>query len=139
MTKNQGAVRIEWRESFELGIPAIDHEHREMVERLNGAFAAIEAGGAQEEILGRLGEIYTWISAHFALEETIMRERRYDQLGDHKQDHERLLDDIRGIMDECAKGRAPAIDRTLAGRLEAWFTEHFKTRDARLHKNLTDR
>jgi len=53
----------------------------------------------------------------------------------HKNDHERLLDEIRDIMEDFE-----ASDRfdegKLAQRLDAWFSRHFETHDARLHKAL---
>jgi hemerythrin len=53
-----------------------------------------------ERIEAFLGEIYARISAHFALEEKDMQARAYPERPAHKADHERLLDDLRDIMDE---------------------------------------
>jgi hemerythrin len=62
-----------------------------------------------------------------------MRDRRYERLGAHKQDHERLLDDLRDIMD--AFERAEEIDSVeLATRLDSWFSRHFRTHDAEFHQ-----
>ena len=84
---------------------------------------------------GRLGEIYADISAHFALEERVMQERRYDALAEHKLDHERLLDDLRDMMDEQAAGRR-LDDRRFGAALGQWFSGHFQTHDARFHRYL---
>jgi len=81
------------------------------------------------------GDLIKGISAHFALEERFMRERGYDQLTQHKGDHERLLDEILNIMDEF-EADEPANRAVLAKRLDAWFSRHFETHDARLHKAL---
>jgi len=126
---------IEWKEEFNVGVPAVDHEHREMVEMINALYATLSQPDAESTVMDFLGEIYAKISAHFALEEKIMREQNYDQFIDHKQDHERLLDEIRDIMDSY-EDSAAFDERELERRLTAWFTEHFKTRDARLHKHL---
>ena len=91
-------------------------------------------GGSGGSVEGFFGDLYKGISAHFALEERFMRERQYDQLAAHKRDHERLLDEIRDIMDDFADEKQTAS--SLAGRLEAWFSRHFETHDARLHKAL---
>jgi hemerythrin len=64
-----------------------------------------------------------------------MSEHRYDQLSQHKTDHERLLDDIRDIMDSDRSGGEP-VQAALAERLDVWFSRHFETHDARLHKAL---
>ena len=64
-----------------------------------------------------------------------MRERSYDQLVQHKTDHERLLDEIRDIMEDF-EASAGFDERSLAQRLDAWFSRHFETHDARLHSAL---
>jgi len=124
---------LEWREEFSVGVAAVDHEHRELIALINDAHSALGAGDEGVSIF--LGEIYARIAAHFALEERIMRERRYDQYAEHKADHERLLDDIRDIMDEFERSRR-YDDRLLSERLGNWFGLHFRTHDARLHKHL---
>ena len=53
----------------------------------------------------------------------------------HKADHERLLDEIRDIMDEFI-GDEETGSSDLSVRLDAWFSRHFETHDARLHKAL---
>jgi len=55
---------------------------------------------------GAGGGLFRTIAAHFALEERFMREHRYDQAAQHKADHARLLDGLRGIMVTIGTGRA---------------------------------
>jgi len=128
-------VLIEWRDEFSVGVPDVDHEHRELIGLINQLHDAMSGENATLTVLDFLGEIYAHVSAHFALEEKIMREQNYDQYQDHKDDHERLLDEIRDIMDDYEES-AYFSDEEFAGHVERWFTEHFKTRDARLHKHL---
>ncbi len=66
-----------------------------------------------------------------------MREKTYDQYPDHKTDHERLLDDIRDIMDAYEDGTYAERKEAFAERLQHWFVDHFKTKDARLHRHTT--
>jgi hemerythrin len=126
---------LEWKQEFALGVPDVDHEHRELIELINVLYAHLEQKDSAISVEDFLGEIYAKISAHFALEEKIMREHTYDQYEDHKADHERLLDEIRDIMD-AYEDDARFDKNELAACLSTWFTEHFKTKDARLHKYL---
>ncbi len=126
---------IDWKEEFALGIPAVDHEHRELIALINEAHAERRRDGAPEAIAAFLGEIHARISAHFALEEKVMRERRYDRYTEHKRDHERLLDGIRDIMDAYEDGTL-FEETEFARTLESWFVTHFATHDARLHRHL---
>jgi hemerythrin len=59
----------------------------------------------------------------------------YDQYPLHKNYNERLLDALRDIMDgaDVDAGQTAEI---LTAALEAWFIDHFRIHDARLHKRL---
>jgi len=124
---------LEWRQDFETGISDVDHEHRELVDLINRLHAELGGDAPDADISAFLGEVFARISAHFALEESIMRKHSYDQYEDHKSDHEKLLDDIRDIMDDFDAGKYRAYDEALANAVRDWFVNHFKTRDARLH------
>lgn len=126
---------IEWQEHFELGIPEIDHEHREMITLINELYAHLGNADDSERVLDFLGEVYAKISAHFALEERDMRNLGYDEYEDHKADHEKLLDELRDIMD-AYEDNETFDDGALSNALTNWFTDHFSTRDARLHACL---
>ena len=62
----------------------------------------------------------------------------YADRATHKADHERLLDEIAGIMDDVyATGHYEAAE--LSAHMSAWFGEHFRTHDAWLHGWLVER
>lgn len=126
---------IEWKPEYNLGVPDVDHEHRELVGLINALHDRLQRGRDAPVVLEFLGELYAMISAHFALEERVMRDAGYDEYQDHKNDHERLLDDIRDLMDDFEDGLHVDIDE-FSGRLEHWFSEHFRTKDARLHRKI---
>jgi len=127
---------IEWRKEFETGVPDVDHEHKELVDLINTLHAEIEGGAGQERVHDFLGEVFAKIAAHFALEESIMRKHSYDEYEAHKAEHERLLDDLRDIMDEAEAGSPEDYRAALSGTVRDWFVNHFKSKDARLHKKL---
>jgi len=123
---------IEWKDSFSVGVAAVDLEHRELIELINELHERIGAAADNDMTLAMLGEIYAQISAHFALEEKYMRESEYPQFPQHKEDHEELLDELRDIMDRVEDlGRYDADE--LSQELGRWFSEHFRTHDALLH------
>jgi hemerythrin len=126
---------LHWEKRYSVGIEAVDHEHRELVELINRLHEQAKAQGSKVAVLGFFGDLYKAISAHFALEERFMREKGYDQLSQHKGDHERLLDEIRDIMEDYEVNDL-FEERLLAQRLDAWFSRHFETHDARLHRGL---
>jgi hemerythrin len=126
---------IEWDEKYSVGVAAVDHEHRALIGLVNEAHDRLMRPGGEEAVMDFLGEIFARISAHFALEEKIMRARNYDHYDVHKADHERLLDEIRDIMDDYEDGEFFS-EEPFARRLKTWFAEHFRTHDARLHRRF---
>jgi len=126
---------LQWRDEYRIGIAEVDHEHQGLIRLINEVHAALGADRSSARIEEFLGEIYARISAHFALEEKDMRAHHYPEFSQHKADHERLLDDIRDIMDEHSESGV-LDDQAFASRLTAWFGDHFKTYDARLHSFL---
>ncbi len=126
---------INWKNEFSLGIESVDMEHREMIELINELDASMEDNASHDMVVESLGEIYARIAAHFALEEKIMRDRHYGEYGPHKRDHEILLDTLLDLIDTVdADG---CYDRpALAKELDRWFSDHFRTHDAKLHRAL---
>ena len=83
-------------------------------------------------VIERLGDIYAEIAAHFALEEKMMRDANYVAYRPHKEDHESLLDQLADIID-AFELKGTYDEQALSSALDAWFSEHFRTHDARLH------
>jgi hemerythrin-like metal-binding protein len=75
---------LEWRDEFCTGISGVDFEHESLIRQINAVYALIEGRGERELIIDSLGEIYGSISAHFALEEQLMKRQAYAGYPEHK-------------------------------------------------------
>lgn len=126
---------VEWRDEFKIGIEEVDFEHQELIELINELYAETKKEDSALAVMDCLEEIFAKISAHFALEEKVMRDLQYDEYEDHKEDHELLLDSIMDIMDEYADDTG-LDEEEFADRLNNWFVRHFSTKDARMHRFL---
>jgi hemerythrin-like metal-binding protein len=115
----------------------MDDEHREMIELINATYEKLKSNADADQVEEYLGEIFSTISMHFALEERIMRNAAYGEFQAHKDDHEVLLDRLRDLMDNFFVDPASGAIR-LEQSLSNWFAEHFSTFDARLHGELDD-
>jgi hemerythrin-like metal-binding protein len=126
-------VLVQWKDEFEIGIPAVDHEHRALIKVINLLGEQLDSRAGVVEISETLDEIRRLIAAHFVMEEHIMRDMGYDEYPQHKADHARLLEEIRNITLSVEHGGS--IDRRLelGERISRWFSRHFETYDARLH------
>ena len=126
---------LEWKPEFSVGNASIDHEHEHMIQTINDLYEQLAEPVNAENVAAVLGEIHADISAHFALEERLMREADYVEYEGHKEDHEDLLDQILELMDSFYED-PDAGQKLLKTQLSDWFGHHFSSFDARLHKQL---
>ena len=128
-------AQIEWKEEFSVGNASIDQEHELLITQINNLYEQLNLPLDTHTIESMLADIQAEISTHFALEELLMQEAAFPEFEDHKQDHERLLDQIDDMVFHFAEdpesGKALLINR-----LSDWFSTHFKGFDARLHDQL---
>ena len=126
---------MQWKPEYSVGVESMDDEHREMIGLINDIYDKLESDPDADQIEQCLGDIFSTISMHFALEERLMRKNNYAEYQPHKDDHEELLDRIRDLMDDFAADTSSGAVK-LEQSLSDWFAGHFSTFDARLHGEL---
>jgi len=126
---------LSWKSEYSVGIESVDHEHQEMIGMINEMYKELQGRKDADSIEHFLGDIHMTISAHFALEERVMRQSGYGEYEAHKEDHEELLDQIRDMMDAYDANANHGLS-LLQEQLSDWFANHFSTFDARLHGEL---
>jgi hemerythrin len=126
---------LTFKPEYSVGNDSMDFEHRQMIALINEIYEEMKDRRDPESIEQFLGDVHAAISMHFALEEKIMRDARYAEYDDHKEDHEDLLDQIHDLIDVFHEDNDRGFD-LLQERLSNWFGLHFSTYDARLHGKL---
>jgi hemerythrin-like metal-binding protein len=126
---------LEWKDEYATGIDDVDDEHKDLIDVINRLHELLLADDAKLTVPAFFARLIDGVSAHFALEERIMGESAYPDREAHRADHERLLDEMRDLVE--AFRQAEEVDSVdLAMRLEPWFSQHFATHDLRLHTTL---
>jgi len=126
---------LQWKPEYSVGVESMDVEHQEMIDLINEIYEQLDSNPDADQIEQCLGDIFSTVSMHFALEESLMRKSNYAEYQAHKNDHEDLLDQIRDLMDDFDSDTAAGATRLEQG-LSDWFAGHFATFDARLHGKL---
>ena len=121
------------KDGLKTGIDSLDYEHRKLVGLMEALCDSFDREDPKQNITAGFGALYAGASAHFALEESLMREKKYAAYEDHKADHERLLDQIRNMMEAFEKGMCADCGTTLRDCLEVWLADHVEGADAQLH------
>ncbi len=120
------------KEGLRTGIDGLDYEHRKLVESMEALCDSVDRAGSAREVTDLFAALYAGASAHFALEESIMREKKYAFYEAHKADHERLLDKIRFMMEAYEDGMCTDCGTSLRACLETWFAGHVADADTGL-------
>ena len=85
---------IQWSERYEVGIAAIDGQHREMVDIANRLLAGLRAGRDRDELVETLRELVRATEHNIATEERLMQEHGLAP-AHHAEEHRPLLEAIR--------------------------------------------
>ncbi len=126
---------LQWKEEYGTGFDDVDDEHKDLIDIINRLHDLLLADNAKLTVPAFFDDLLRGVSAHFALEERIMDESDYAERAGHREDHDRLLEEIRELKE--AFEQAEEIDSVeLAMRLEPWFSRHFATHDLQLHRTL---
>lgn len=122
-----------WQKMFELGIPAIDEQHKTLVGKVGQIKELIheaEQGvDCYNEIEGLLYEMYAYAEQHFEDEEKYMVEMAYSGLEDHKKKHQEFRDEIADMMAvDFGNSQLETLDH-LGNFLLDWVINHILTED----------
>lgn len=126
--------RLEWQAAYATGVPQLDYEHRQILDLVNFGCDSLRDITSRDEVRDCLESLYARVSAHFALEEDVMREAHYELYAAHKAQHEALVDSLRVMMDSFDDGACAQCKRSLDDCLVEWFEKHFQGEDARLQR-----
>lgn len=95
--QDNSPVWVKWEKKFELGIPAIDEQHRHLVGLCNQLHSEIMSrrspdGKAWRVALSEaLRETVSYTRTHFHLEEKLMAAAGYGNLPGHKNRHQEFV------------------------------------------------
>ena len=127
---------LEWSPAYDTGIGGIDYEHRRLVDMLNEIHELMRKSAEPDQIAAILADLHALASAHFALEEKIMRDQKYPGLAARRDIHYHLLDQVREIMDAYETG-SYRVGESLPETLKQWLMEAMGN-DARMFGEIND-
>lgn len=83
---------FQWSDEYEIGIPAIDQQHRKLLDLANQVHHQMRS--SRRHVEGAMEELMAYVQFHFAAEERLMAENGYAGLADHRRAHEALADQV---------------------------------------------
>ena len=115
-----------WKSTFELGLPAIDEEHRNFFEIMNRCARAAAEGASQATVDRLVQELVTYAEHHFQNEEAALDRLGYPELAEQRREHQHFAQGLQLL-------RAQEAPSLLAALMMArdWLLQHVLGTDRR--------
>jgi len=128
---------FEWSKEYELDVPQIDDQHRELVKLINDLYDSIKEGYSTEAVALTLNRLLQYVEVHFETEERAMQERHYPRYAEHMLIHEALRQKVLSLKKEQLQGRQIATFELL-NFLVDWLKHHIANEDVLFGRFIHD-
>ncbi|MFL5263413.1 MAG: bacteriohemerythrin [Anaeromyxobacteraceae bacterium] len=122
--------------NHDLGHPALDEQHRHLLNLHFEALDALRAGNRDGAVMTLLA-LEAAVGEHFAFEEALMRDSGYPERAMHEDAHRQFGSDLAKLIAALAEGASAAATALwLDSRNGSWWRMHIRTNDASLARHL---
>lgn len=85
---------IQWSGVYAVDIPEVDRQHRELIKIINRMFQYMSEQRGKEILQSTLNELSDYTVYHFSTEESLMKEKSYPFLAEHKAEHALFIEKV---------------------------------------------
>ena len=122
-----------WKDSFAIGVPQIDRQHRELCDHVDKLFDACTKGKGADEVSKILTFLADYTVRHFADEEAYQLRIKYPKYQQHKAKHTDFLSQVTKLKKEATdKGVNISMVIKINQIISDWLVEHIKNTDSDL-------
>jgi hemerythrin-like metal-binding protein len=118
---------VQWSDSYSLGLPEIDDQHKTLIDLMNDLWAAIAANAPIEDNQKILLRLEQYTVAHFGAEETMMRTMGYPDFEAHRAAHQGFVKRLQAEGERLQKGERLNLD--ILHFLRDWLVNHILVSD----------
>ena len=121
--------KIEWTQTFEVGLPDIDAQHKQLVDLGNGLIQAMSIGMDRHILQEIFLELRDAACRHFVDEETYMQRIGYPGLAQQKACHEQMARDMDHFWKQVTGPESISPDE-VNQFIQGWIIKHIEEKDA---------
>ncbi len=117
---------MEWGPALQVGVEEMDQDHRVLFELLVRIQEATEQND-REETMAVLHELGSYTEWHFTREEALMRIHNYEFAAEHREEHQRLAQQVSQMMADMDQG--VILPHDVAVFMQHWLINHIAGAD----------
>ncbi|MDR0878238.1 MAG: bacteriohemerythrin [Treponema sp.] len=128
---------VVWHNSYSIGIPLIDEQHKELIRLTNQLFASCVAGreSSKASFMETIRGAVDYIGYHFSTEEKVMERVNYPDYLSHKKEHTKFVKEVLIEVDDFKSGRS-FVPNAFVHFLKNWVLAHIAVCDKKLGEYL---
>lgn len=125
------SVYLAWNDSLAVGNTFIDNDHQKLIDMVNRLHILMQEGKGKD-VLGKvLHNLISYTQEHFLREEDLMRKIAYPGRNEHKNEHEKLLEQVLDLQKKYESG-AGTLSIQVLHFLRDWLINHIGKSDVAL-------
>lgn len=129
-------MNVTWVDTFELGVPEIDGDHRTIIHLMNLVEDALTGGRKREEMVALIDRLFAFTSDHFRREEMLLEGWGFGEVEHHALYHSTLLDSAENIKAVCLEREHGPHFRSCCDELLKFLIDDVVKGDLRLKSFL---
>jgi len=135
LKSHRATVRFLWNDSYVVGVPDIDEQHRLLFDMIENLADIAEGRSTGDGMNGAIGKLVALARSHLEFEETITSrnpEKGYDAV---IREHSEFVKKVEGLSRFLAEAPVDALPATVE-YLKDWVIDHTLIEHRRFHKSL---
>lgn len=131
---------LEWVEDYNVGIPAIDNEHKLLVSLINDMGSVVETNPeVQLQIIGdTLNTLDHCIRTHFESEERFLLANNYPEIDTQKAEHTLLIEQLEQF-EKTFRTEMPSFTEHMLLYFKDWLIRHIILHDCKFGNYFRDK
>ncbi len=114
--------RFEWQDFYEVGVPEIDAQHRELFTVINDLSEKLATAGGRGVPPDAAEKLLAFVRLHFQREESLLEKAGYPRAQEQRDEHRQLLADLAQLLSPAdAATRAATLPSPL---FRSWLINH---------------
>lgn len=127
------ATYIAWKDFYSVGDPALDAEHKQIIENVNELYDAVQGAHGPEVTKCVLDRMVIYVRNHFDHEEKLLKEAEFPYFEVHKALHDKMRRQTLALRENASLVTA----RDMLVYLKDWWLDHIQGEDKLYSAYLT--
>lgn len=130
-------VPLAWHSDFEIGVEAVDEDHKKIIERYRQLYLSMRDGGGHGDYEAHVQFLMDYVKEHFAREEALQEAHGYVDFTQHQRMHRAFTQRVEALIEDYhgrQVGHSDLIRLNLF--IKDWLLRHILVEDRKIGQHI---